>query len=292
LSFVILCIILNHSSLNAVGNDECPITITGEVSEVKCNSRSDGNIDITANGPDIHSYLWSNGSTQEDLADIKAGSYTVTVSNSQCFATATFSVNEPAPLSLDIKNKKDVTCNGYADGELILEGNGGTQPYQFSINNGSTYVSTEVFKKLSEGNHDVFIKDKNNCTSSLNILIQAPPQQKVDLGSERSVLSGAELILDAGKGFSNYQWNTGETTQTITIKREVKVPFKEEFFVTVTDATGCSYNSNKLAINIIPAGIEIEQNNTESELHSIEPVKPEEQPVEEVVPEQESQESK
>ncbi|WP_306641037.1 LamG-like jellyroll fold domain-containing protein [Sanyastnella coralliicola] len=39
----------------------------------------------------------------------------------------------------------------------------------------------------------------------------------IDLGEDQEICSGDEVILDAGAGFLNYLWSTGETTQTITV---------------------------------------------------------------------------
>ncbi|MCP4460093.1 MAG: hypothetical protein GY816_19025, partial [Cytophagales bacterium] len=54
----------------------------------------------------------------------------------------------------------------------------------------------------------------------------------VDLGSDITICVGNTSILDAGNGYSDYLWSTGEDTQTIEIMSE------GEFSVTVTDDIG------------------------------------------------------
>ncbi len=39
----------------------------------------------------------------------------------------------------------------------------------------------------------------------------------VDLGEDTAICSGSNIVLDAGAGYDSYVWNTGATTQTITI---------------------------------------------------------------------------
>lgn len=39
----------------------------------------------------------------------------------------------------------------------------------------------------------------------------------LNLGNDTSTCEGNTILLDAGKGFQSYTWNTGETTQTITV---------------------------------------------------------------------------
>lgn len=58
--------------------------------------------------------------------------------------------------------------------------------------------------------------DKNGCVSSDNITIRIKPLPVVDLGVDRKVCKGTEVILDGGEGDS-WLWNTGETTQTLNI---------------------------------------------------------------------------
>jgi len=48
-----------------------------------------------------------------------------------------------------------------------------------------------------------------------NIVVLDPPA--VDLGADRSICEGGTTVLDAGSGFSSYQWSTGATSQQISI---------------------------------------------------------------------------
>jgi len=255
--FILVFYLLSALNVEAEISDntdrECPLSLTGEVKDVLCKNGSDGSIDLTITGSSITTFSWSNGMVDEDLTDLKPGIYTVTVSNNHCSITASFNVNEPDLLSLEITGKKDITCNNSSDGELAIAGSGGTQPFLFSINEGITYTSSEVFKDLREGTYEIIIKDRNNCTAFVGANINAPVQQKIDLGPNRSILSNNEYIIDAGNGYRNYLWNTGETTQIISINREVNETTIEEFFVTVTDNNGCNYLSEKLIITINPA---------------------------------------
>ena len=47
------------------------------------------------------------------------------------------------------------------------------------------------------------------------VVVLDPPV--VDLGPDLSICEGSTHILDAGPGFSSYQWSTGETSQTISV---------------------------------------------------------------------------
>ena len=64
-----------------------------------CNGGSDGSIDLSVSGVSgSYSYLWSNGSTTEDLTSLSAGTYSVTVTDANsCTTSAEFILIEAPP---------------------------------------------------------------------------------------------------------------------------------------------------------------------------------------------------
>ena len=103
-----------------------PISIATTVTNSTGND--DGAIDISVSGgvPPF-TYEWSNGSTDEDLMNLGAGTYTVTVTdNNGCTETATETVTEP---------------NGIFDGllgmETMVSPNPGNGAFTLNIKNGN-----------------------------------------------------------------------------------------------------------------------------------------------------------
>ena len=82
----------NLNLVSPVYYDNYNVTIQGA---------TDGSIDLTVDPSGNYSYSWSNGASTEDLANIPAGVYTVTVSDEfGCPQTASIEVKEPGDIKL------------------------------------------------------------------------------------------------------------------------------------------------------------------------------------------------
>ncbi|MFT5054846.1 MAG: hypothetical protein ACI97X_001880 [Oceanospirillaceae bacterium] len=56
----------------------------------------------------------------------------------------------------------------------------------------------------------------------------------VDLGPDTAICNGGSITLDAGGGFSSYEWSTSETSQMIDVSAS------GDYSITVTDQNGCT----------------------------------------------------
>ena len=67
----------------------CNISLSTSATNVVCNGGSTGAIDLSVSGGSgSYTYLWSDGSTTEDITSLVAGAYSVTVTDSWgCTAT-------------------------------------------------------------------------------------------------------------------------------------------------------------------------------------------------------------
>ena len=81
---------------------------------VSCNGATDGSIDVTVTGgAGNYTYSWSSGQTTEDLNDIGAGTYTLTVTDENgCEQDITVEITETEPLEISSTNTINVNCLG------------------------------------------------------------------------------------------------------------------------------------------------------------------------------------
>ena len=78
---------------------------------------------------------------------------TVSVQNESC-STAVF-------LSAQILTSL-ADCEGVCNGSILINPIGGTGPYQYSINNGTTFQTSNIFSDLCGGSYSVVVKDSNS----------------------------------------------------------------------------------------------------------------------------------
>lgn len=152
-------------------------------------------------------YLWSTGDTTATITVNTSGLYSVQVSNAPCILTSSINLNvNPTPI-IDL-GSDTLLCPGAI---LSLDAQNLGSIYQWN-----TGATTQTISADSPDTYSVAVTSIHNCINFDSIVIAYA--QDIDLGTNQSLcdLSG-EIILDAGNPEASYFWNTGDTTQTITV---------------------------------------------------------------------------
>ena len=229
-----------------------PMILSAAVTNVSCFGASSGSINLTVSGgTSPFTYLWSNGSTSEDLASVIAGNYNVTVTDANaCTATISATVGQPVIINASI-TVTNSSCFGGANGSINLTVSGGTAPYSYLWSNGST---SEDLTGLSAGTYIVNITDAGGCTASASSTITQPAtvlaaSSIVTNTVCSGTLTGAiDLTVSGGASPYSYLWSNGVTTQ------DLAAVAAGSYNVTITDASGCTYQTN-ITINDGPSPI-------------------------------------
>ena len=110
---------------------------------VSCNGASDGWIDVTVGGgTGVYIYDWSNGEASEDVSDLEAGTYSVTVTDENgCSVSIEVTLTPPDGLAISASwsdyTDYGVSCNGASDGSIDVTVSGGTGVYTYDWDNGA-----------------------------------------------------------------------------------------------------------------------------------------------------------
>ncbi|WP_247235664.1 T9SS type A sorting domain-containing protein [Telluribacter sp. SYSU D00476] len=156
------------------------MVITAVASPVLCYQGSDGSIAVTLTGGlGTRRYQWNNGATVASPKNLKAGTYTLTVTDSLgCQVTASVEVKEPTQVRLTLSSE-DVKCYDGRDGKITLSATGGLGEYQYSLNEGTRThfegASQHEIKGMASGTYKVYLTDKNSCkTDAVTVTIKQP----------------------------------------------------------------------------------------------------------------------
>ena len=207
------CIKVDSIHLTDPGN---PVLNIDSLINVSCYNSNNGQIFISvSNGMQPFSFVWSNGTTNEDADNLAAGTYTVTISDfAGCSATISATVTQPSQLQLQTNNNP-TTCNS-SNGNAFVLATGGTPPYSYLWNNGS---SNDSIFGLSAGTYTITVTDKKNCSGTSTILITNIDGPQVSLSLSDSVScfglnDGAfNLTINGLAGPFTFVWSNGSTDE-------------------------------------------------------------------------------
>ncbi|MBL7774576.1 MAG: carboxypeptidase regulatory-like domain-containing protein, partial [Saprospiraceae bacterium] len=188
------------------------------VTNVLCNGASTGSINLTVTGgTPTFTYLWSNGATTEDVNDLAAGIYTVTVTDANgCTKTTSATVTQPPVIALSTV-VNNVLCNGANTGIINLTATGGTGAKTFLWSNGQT---TEDITGLPAGVYTVTVTDVNGCTKTTSATVTQPLAMTLSTVVTNVLCNGAstgaiDLSVVGGTPGYTYSWSNSMTTQDI-----------------------------------------------------------------------------
>ncbi len=174
------------------------------------------------------SYLWNNNLTDSSVL-VPAGTYQVTgIDSNSCLSKSANYLLQNFTVLPPIITGAQIHCSG--DSVLI------------NVNN--TYTSylwntldtlTSIYAQA--GNYFVQVVDLNQCKLfSDTILIENYPAQTLNISGNNGYCPGDSALIQAAAGFTNYLWNTGDTSQFV-------VAFSGSYSLNANDSNGCITSS-------------------------------------------------
>ncbi|MBK6450470.1 MAG: right-handed parallel beta-helix repeat-containing protein [Saprospiraceae bacterium] len=198
-----------------------PVVDLVSLQNVLCNGGSTGSIEVVGTvGPAAYSYIWSNGPTTAINSGLIIGAYSVTVTDAnQCAATASYNITQPQVLSVINYSLTNETCQPCNDGTIIVHAHGGTLPYMYSKNGGSTYQTDSLFTNLIAGTYQMVVKDANGCMTAPEQVIITEVGVYPDL-TPANIISSAQFINPSSKNQVIFIRNigTGATSAPIVFR--------------------------------------------------------------------------
>ena len=222
------------------------------VANVTCNGDNDGSALVS---PGLgHTIFWYNGSTTNlNVGPMAPATYFVTTTNTltSCEITEYFDITEPDNLESVTSVISIPSCNEEDDAEVMVAVTGGTIPYTYIWTNSTgAIVSTTndgVANALSAGTYYVQITDANDCIQIDSVIITDLALIEANISFGPISCTGGEdgsaiTTPTGGTAPYTYLWSggTGINTDSIYLDLNSYTPY----FVTITDANGCTYTED------------------------------------------------
>ena len=152
-----------------------------------------------------------------------------------------------SPPIIELDKIGDVTCNSGSDGYIILDLIGTSYPFTFLWigPNGFTSTNQDIYN-LTAGIYEVTVNDANGNSSTEIFNINEPNS----INAYITQLATNNLTVNVNGGTPPYSffWNTGDTTQTITVTTN------GNYLCAITDKLGCVYSVD-FDLNNLPSNI-------------------------------------
>ena len=219
--------------------DPTPIGVNGTITNPVPAGGNNGAINITVTGGmPPYSFLWShNNAVTEDLNNIPAGVYTVTITDSKgcVFVPDPFIVG--ADLSAIVNH---VTCPGACNGSLTATPSFGNSPYTY-VWNTVPVQTTATISNLCPGSYCVTVTESGGDSRDTCFTITEPPVLVVTANITHDVNENGQGAIDlnvtGGTNPITYLWSNGATTQDL-INLDA-----DEYCVTITFGQGCTFDT-------------------------------------------------
>lgn len=242
--------------------------IPPNLQNITCKGDSNAFIDLTPiGGIPPYSIIWNNNETSEDLFQISAGTYSVTIEDANIckLIPAPFVIEEPEEaLNISDSDIFNINCFGDSDGAVFLSVTGGWSPLSYAWNVNKT---SQDIENVSAGNYSVTITDDEGCQIDSSFQVTEPPELLINTGmtpvTETPANGTAWVEVSGGSPPYSILWSNFELTDTITNLES------GTYEVTVSDDHDCQMiGFAAIPVNVIDlnsiANIELFPNPTKS----------------------------
>ncbi|MFH2096752.1 MAG: PKD domain-containing protein [Bacteroidota bacterium] len=256
------CTVTGSASITDQGGGTVTVDL---ITPVSCSGMTDGAISITMTGGTLpYTYSWTGPagftSSNEDLTNIGAGTYNVTVTDgSGCQSTTSATVTELPSVTASViitsnYNGEDISCFGASNGSVDLSASGGSGTYTYSWSGPGGYTSTfQDISGLQAGTYNVTITDGNGCSTTQTITLTQPTAvassaivssnyNGVQISCNGASDGSVNMTPSGGTGSYTYNW-TGPGGFSSALE-DISGLQAGTYNVTVTDVNGCTATTN------------------------------------------------
>ncbi|MDD3875021.1 MAG: fibronectin type III domain-containing protein [Bacteroidales bacterium] len=251
----------SYSDAFTINEPDSFFTLTSEVIDNLCYGDTFGSINVIPDGGVApYSYLWNNGQTSNQVYNLSAGDYIITITDYiGCKKIDTVTVLQPlVPFEIHFQTTSYICEGDTSGGALAAYTSGGTPPFYFIWSNNQN--TTEIIN-LSLGTYTLTVVDGFGCLSIDSFIVQ-PLIINIDsiYGSSNVDEDSVEIYyIGDNPDQLNFNWSVingtiingnGQNTDTVLVLWDNSG--SGLINIIATDTNGCSAEKS-IIINIIPS---------------------------------------
>ena len=212
------------------------VSITTTAQNILCLNGTGGVSSTPLGGVPPYTYSWTNSATTQNITNLQAGNYTVTVQDANgCTAQSTSNVlTTLSPLPVQILNITGTTVLTCTTPSIVLQATGGVT-YNWTGGNTPTNDTNTI---ILPGTYTVNMVDPNGCPVSQTITLTqniTPPTPGITNITGTTIIDCNAPSIDLqATGGGTYQWNNNLGTAA-----NVNITQAGTYTVVVTAANGC-----------------------------------------------------
>jgi len=225
---------------NATGTQA--VVVPGRNSPTQWTAANDGKRFYPTGNP-TYAITWLQGATvigntaAISVTPSATTTYTVRITYTNCNGTQT-TVTDNVTVNVNPISPPPLLPQDICAGQpATLNAGPGFTNYAWS--NGAS-TSSITISPATTTTYTVTVTNGAGCTASSSALVTVGNNIVPPTIPPATICQSASIPLNAGTGFSDYQWSTGQTGQTITVNPAATTTYS----VTVTNSLGCSGVSN------------------------------------------------
>jgi hypothetical protein len=211
-----------------------------------CSNTADASLLVHSATGGIGSFTYSvdgvNYQSSPEFSGLSSGTYLVHVKDAAGCEKDVQYIIPATPAVIATTTPTAATCNGLSDGMILVNSNGGTAPYTYSLN-GTAYQANALFGGLVSGAYTVTVRDDHNCTVQVPVLVTQPGIIQAATSASSAtcgVNNGAIIAVGSGGSGSGYQYSLDGTSFNTT--GSFNGLSAGTYIVTVRDGSLCKRN--------------------------------------------------
>jgi len=221
------------------------VFFASKTQNAKCSGESSGTATVTVlGGTEPYSYLWSNGQTDSVAINLSAGTYYVTVKDSNnCEVKDSITILNPPPLTITVTADNLNICP-YEPAQLHASASGGLAP--LTITWGSGFNAWDISTQLSsDTTFQATVTDNNGCKDSAQVHLTVSILPTVMFNDEirKECLNSTIAFHNLSTGnFTNCEWifSNGEVfNECGTLIYETNTLGYQDITLKLYNADGC-----------------------------------------------------